>query len=139
MSRLDDFIIGPQSDEFNEFDLDFDIPEDKDIDDEYYEDGTELFNLDLSNIEGTIESIIEELDLTELDEKELYDKLVRVKDDKKVLSELKEICMDNVCNSDIISNYISDYSVSELGNMDGIWNEFGDILRETVYKYFDFI
>jgi hypothetical protein len=139
MSRLDDFIIGPQSDEFNEFDLDFDIPEDKDIDDEYYEDGTELFSLDLSNIEGTIESIIEELDLTEPDEKELYNKLVRVKDDKTVLSELKEICMDNVCNSDIISNYISDYSVSELGDMDGIWNEFGDILRETVYKYFDFI
>jgi hypothetical protein len=133
--KFDDFTIGPQIDEFedvNEFDLDFDEPND----DEYYEEGSELFMDDFSNIEGVIDDISTDLDLTDPQEKALYDKLVEAWKDPKVLEEVKSICIDRVCDNDTISNYISDYTVSELGDMDGIWNTFGDILRETIYEYF---
>lgn len=137
MNNFDDFIIGPQVDELevNEFDLDFDEPDDE----EYYNDGSELFMLDLSNVEGTIDDILEDLDLDEPKEKELHDKLIEVKKDKDTLEDIKLKCIDEVCDSETICNYISDYSISELGDMDGIWNVFGDILRDTVYEYFDFI
>jgi hypothetical protein len=112
--------------------------DDEDDEEEYYEDGTELFNEDLSNITGVIESILEDLDPSDSDEKILYDKLVKVKEDQEELLEIKNFCMDRVCNNNTICNYISDYTVSELGDMDGIWNEFGDILRDSIYEYFDF-
>jgi hypothetical protein len=136
MDKFDDFIIGPQVDDFegNEFDLDFDDIED--VDDEYYEDGSELFSLDLSNITGTIDEIRCNLDLTDPQEKYLYDKLGETLQDPKVLEDIKSVCIDRVCDNNTIINYISDYTVSELGDMDGIWNTFGDILRETIYEYF---
>ena len=112
--------------------------EDEDEDEEYYEDGTELFNEDLSNITGMIKDILEDLDPTVEDEKVLRDKLLKVKDDPEVLQDIKNFCMDRVCNNDTICNYISDFTVSELGEIDGIWNEFGDTLRESIYEYFDF-
>jgi hypothetical protein len=103
---------------------------------EFYEDGSELFSTDLSNITGMIEDMKEELDLSDPDEKLIYEKMTKVLTDTETLQEIKNICVDRVCDSDTICNYISDYSVSELGDMDGIWNEFGDILRETIYEYF---
>ena len=137
MDRLDDFIIGPQVDEFNfnEFDLDFDEPNDE----EYYNDGSELFMEDTSNIEGTIDDILQDLDPSNPKETELYNKLIDVKKDKNILEDIKSKCIDKVCDSETVCNYLSDYSISELGDMDGIWNVFGDILRDTVYEYFNFI
>jgi hypothetical protein len=141
---FDDFMIGPQIDELevNEFDLDFeDVVNDEefDEDEEFYEDGSELFSSDLSNIEGTIDDILEDLDLNNPDEKDLHDKLLKVKDDKETLEDIRSVCIDRVCDSDTICHYISDYTIYELGDMDGIWNEFGDILRETIYEYFGFL
>ena len=141
---FDDFMVGPQIDEqeFNEFDLDFeDVVNDEefDEDEEFYEDGSELFMSDLSNIEGTIDDILEDLDLSNPDEKNLHDKLLKVKDDKETLEDIKSVCIDKVCDNDTICHYISDYTIYELGDMDGIWNEFGDILRETIYEYFGFL
>ena len=104
---------------------------------EFYGDGSELFSTDLSNITGVIEDIKEDLDLSDRDDKLMYDKMTKVLTDTNTLKEIKELCVDRVCDSDTICNYISDYSVSELGDMDGIWNEFGDILRETIYEYFE--
>jgi hypothetical protein len=107
-------------------------------DDEYYEDASELFAEDNSNIIGVIESILEDLDLSNPEEKVLFDKLTKVKSDETVLKELKDYCIDHVCDSEEINNYIYDFTVSELGDMDGIWNEFGDVLRDSIYKYFEF-
>ena len=105
-------------------------------DEEYYEDGSELFSEDLSNIVGMIEDDIQpDLDLTNVDDKALYDKLEELKKDEKRLLELKDFCIDKVNMSERIINYISDYTISELGDMDGIWNEFGDILREAIIEY----
>lgn len=107
-----------------------------DDEEEYYEDGSELFSEDLSNIIGMIEDDIQpDLDLSDAKDKALYDRLEEVKKDKKVLQELKDFCIDKVNESERIINYISDYSISELGDMDGIWNEFGDILREAIIEY----
>lgn len=104
--------------------------------DEYYEDGSELFSEDLSNIVGMIEDDIQpDLDLTNVDDKALYDKLEEVKKDEKLLQEIKDFCIDKVCDSERINNYLSDYTVSQLGDMDGIWNTFGDILREAIIEY----
>ena len=110
--------------------------EDED-DEEYYEDGTGLFNEDFSNITGTIEDILSDLDPSDEEDKELYSKLIKAKEDPETLQSIKDLCMDRVCDSDTISNYISDYSISELGDMDGIWNTFGDILTNSVYEYFE--
>ena len=112
--------------------------DDEDEEEEYYEDGSELFCEDLSNITGVIEYIMEDLDKSDTKEKLMYDKMSSALTDTKTLQEIKELCIDRVCDSDTICNYISEYSVYELGNMDGIWNEFGDILRESIYEYFDF-
>jgi hypothetical protein len=119
-------------------DFGFDTRDDEDEDEEYYEDGTELFSDDLSNIVGMIEDILEDLDLTEENEKVLHDKLIKVKDDPEILQDIKNFCMDRVCDNDTICNYISDYTVYELGDMDGIWNEFMDTIRDSIYEYFDF-
>jgi hypothetical protein len=110
----------------------------RDDDEEYYENGTELFSEDLSNIIGMIEDILEDLDLTEENEKVLRDKLIKVKEDPEILQDIKNFCMDRVCDNDTICDYISDYTVSELGDMDGIWNEFMDTIRDSIYEYFDF-
>ena len=134
MNNFDDFIVGPQGDEVNEFDLDFEEPDDG----EYYNDGSELFMEDLSNIEGTIDDILLDLELDRPKDKDLFNKLLKAKKDKNTLEELKSVCIDKVCDSDTISNYISDYSISELGDIDGIWNTFGDILRNTIFEYFNY-
>ena len=136
MNNFDDFMVGPQVDELevNEFDLDFDEPDDE----EYYNDGSELFSLDLSNVEGTVDDILEDLNPEDPKEKRFIDVLLNLKKSPHMLEDLKNKCIDNVCDSETICNYISDYSISELGDMDGIWNVFGDILRDTVYEYFNF-
>ena len=112
--------------------------DDEDEEEEYYEDGTELFNEDMSNVTGMIEDILEDLDPTVEDDKVLRNKLLKVKDDPETLQEIKNFCMDRVCNNDTICNYISEFTVSELGEIDGIWNVFGDVLRDSIYEFFDF-
>ena len=53
---------------------------------EYYEDGSELFSNDLSNIVGLIEDVIQpDLDLTDEKDKALYDELEVVKKDTELL------------------------------------------------------
>ena len=106
-----------------------------DEDEEHYEDGSELFNED--TISGVIEDLLINKDYTE-DEEELsvYEKMSRSKDDPTVLKELEDICVQTVCDNEKISNYISEYTISELGDMDGIWNLFGEILEDTIYNYF---
>ena len=105
-------------------------------DEEYYEDGSELFSEDFSNIVGMIEDdILPDLDLNDTNDRSLYYRLEEVKKDDKVLQELKDFCIDRVNMSERIINYISDYTISELGDMDGIWNEFGDILRDAIIEY----
>jgi hypothetical protein len=119
-------------------DFGFDDEYDDEDDDEFYEDGSELFMEDYSNIIGVIDDILEDLDLTNTEEKVLFDKLNIVKSDENILKEIKEYCIDRVCDSKVICDYITEYTISELGDMDGIWNEFGDILRDSIYEYFEF-
>jgi hypothetical protein len=59
-----------------------------------------------------------------------------LKDDPNVIKELTELCIQNVSENEKIINYISDFTVSELEDMDGIWNLFGEILEDTIYEYF---
>lgn len=126
--RDDDDYYGDDEDEDEE--------DDDSDDEEYYKDGTELFNEDLSNITGTIESMIDELSPLDPEQAEVLEKMIAHRDDTGILTDLKNLCMDRVCDSDVISNYISEYTISELGDMDSIWNEFGDILYDTIYYYF---
>ena len=107
-----------------------------DNEEEFYNDGSELFSEDLSNITGTIENIQLGLDLNNETDKALNNKLEEALKNDKTLQELKDFCIDKVCDSERISNYIADYSISELGDMDGIWNTFGDILEEAIVEYF---
>ena len=105
-------------------------------DEEFYEDGSELFSEDFSNIVGMIEDDIQpDLDLNNAEDKALNAKLEELKKDEKRLRELKDFCIDRVNMSERIINYISDYTISELGDMDGIWNEFGDTLRDAIIEY----
>lgn len=129
----------PCRDDDDYYDDEEDDEDDEDEEDdgeEYYKDGTELFNEDLSNITGTIESMIDELSPLDPEQEEVLEKMITHKDNPEVLKELKNLCEDRVCDSDVISNYISEYTIAELGDMDSIWNEFGDILYDTIYYYF---
>lgn len=132
MDRLDDFITGPQSDEqdFNEFDLDF-------VND-YYSSPSELFSSGLDEVEGTIEDIISTLDLNEPKEKEYYDTFTKVLKDPDKLVDIKNYCMDKIENDDTIYKYISDYTISDLGEMDSFWDLFSDIILNSVCEYFGY-
>lgn len=108
---------------------------DEEDDGEYYTDGSELFDDD--TIPGVIENLLLNVDYTE-DEEELkvYSKMKDLKDDPKVIEELTDLCVQKVSENEKIINYISDFTVSELGDMDGVWNLFGEILEDTIYEYF---
>ena len=70
-----------------------------DNEEEFYNDGSELFSEDLSNITGTIEDVIQpELDLTNADDKALFDKLEEAKKDEKLLQEIN-------FDTDLVINY----------------------------------
>lgn len=108
---------------------------DEEDDEEYYSDGSELFHDD--TVPGVIENLLLNIDYTE-DEEELrvYSKMKELKDDPEVIKELTELCVQKVCDSEKISNYLSDFTVSELEDMDSLWNLFGEILDDTIYEYF---
>ena len=110
--------------------------EEDDVDDgEYYTDGSELF--DDETIPGVIGNLLLNIDYTE-DEEELkvYSKMKELKDDPKVIEELTDLCVQKVSENEKIINYLSDFTISELGDMDGLWNLFGEILDDTIYEYF---
>ena len=109
--------------------------EDEEDDGEYYSDGSELFHDD--TVPGVIENLLLNIDYTE-DEEELrvYSKMKELKDDPGVIKELTELCVQKVCDSEKIGNYLSDFTVSELEDMDSLWNLFGEILDDTIYEYF---
>lgn len=108
---------------------------DEEDDGEYYTDGSELFNDD--TIPGVIENLLLNIDYTE-DEEELkvYSKMKELKDDPKVIEELTDLCVQKVSENEKIINYLSDFTISELEDMDGFWNLFGEILEDTIYEYF---
>jgi hypothetical protein len=109
--------------------------EDEEDDGEYYSDGSELFSEE--TIPGVIDDLLINDDFTDdEEEKRVYSKMRSQKDDPKVLEELKELCVKKVCDNEKIINYISDFTISELGDMDGLWNEFSDILEDTIFDYF---
>ena len=105
---------------------------------DFYEEPSELFNSDYSNIIGLMSDMLDELDTTDTNEKALYNKIVKFLKHPEQHDEIKQMSIDAVNGSDTIWDYISEYSCAELGEMDGIWNEFGDILRDVIYEYFDF-
>lgn len=111
------------------------LESDEEDDGEYYTDGSEFFSDD--TVTGVIEDLLLDMDYTEDDEEfKVYSKMKELKDDPNVIKELTELCIQNVSENEKIINYISDFTVSELENMDGIWNLFGEILEDTIYEYF---
>lgn len=108
---------------------------DEEDDGEYYTDGSEFFNDD--TVPGVIEDLLLDMDYTEDEEEfKVYSKMKELKDDPNVIKELTELCIQNVSENEKIINYVSDFTVSELEDMDGIWNLFGEILEDTIYEYF---
>ena len=111
----------------------------EELEDEYYEDGSELFASDYSNITGVIEDIIEDIDQYSAPDDEAAkakkEKLTSVLNDPEQLEALKDLAVAKVCDNEIIINYISDYTIRELSDIDGIWNEFGDCLESAIYEF----
>ena len=110
-----------------------------DPEEEYYDDPSELFPDDgLITVKEEVKGIMSDLDLSVVDEKAFHEVLSEVFFSHELLVNLTTFVVDKVCDSDTLWNYINDYTVHELGNMDGIWNCFGDTIREAIYNYFNF-
>lgn len=104
-------------------------------DEELYNDGSELFDSERSNVVGVIEAMIEDLDPSDPEYEITKKKLTDLLNNPEQLEELKDLAVNRVCDNDTINSYISDYTISELGDMDGIWNEFGDCLESVVHEF----
>lgn len=107
----------------------------EEVDEEFYNDGSELFDTECSNVVGVIEDMIEDLDSSDPEDEVTKKKLTDLLNNPEQLEELKDLAVNRVCDNEIINNYINDYSISELGDMDGIWNEFGDCLESAIYEF----
>lgn len=125
-------------DESNEDNVLEDYDDEDEDEEDFYEDPSELFDSDYSNVIGLMSDMLDELDITDTNEKALHNKIVKFLKHPEQHDEIKQMSVDAVNDSDTIWDYISEYSCAELGEMDGIWNEFGDILRGVIYKYFGF-
>ena len=104
---------------------------------DFYNDPSELFSEDYSNVIELVRETVTDLDMNDLEDRILYFKMMWFLKHPEMWEELKQMSIDRVCDSDTIWDYITSYSISELGNMDGIWNEFEDILHEVIDDYFE--
>ena len=118
--------------------LDEDDDEDDEDDEEFYEDVVELF--DPSGIGFTkvlvdtyIKDILEDASVEEPSK----EKLRKVVASEELLDELVEVIKTALEESATLQNYISDYSVAELGNMDGPWNTVMDITNDSIFAFID--
>lgn len=107
-------------------------------DEEFYEDVIELF--DPSGIGFTkvlvdtyIKDILEDTSVEELSK----EKLRKVVASEELLDELVEVIKTALDESATLQNYISDYSVAELGDMDSPWNTVMDITNDSIFAFIE--
>jgi hypothetical protein len=107
-------------------------------DEEFYEDVVELF--DSSGIGFTkvlvdtyIKDILEDASVEEPNK----EKLRKIVASEELLDELIEVIKTALDESATLQNYISDYSVAELGDMDSPWNTVMDITNDSIFAFID--
>lgn len=111
---------------------------DDEDDEEFYEDVVELF--DPSGIGFTkvlvdtyIKDILEDTSVEEPSK----EKLRKVVASEELLDELVEVIKTALEESTTLQNYISDYSVAELGDMDSPWNTVMDITNDSIFYFIE--
>lgn len=114
------------------------LDEDDEDDEEFYEDVVELF--DPSGIgfakvlvDTYIKDILEDTSVEEPSK----EKLRKVVASEEQLGDLIEVINAALEESATLQNYISDYSVAELGDMDGPWNTVIDITNDSIFSFIE--
>ena len=133
-------LIGPDSYDDRDIMLEATSKADKldEDDEEFYEDVVELF--DPSGIGFTkvlvdtyIKDILEDTSVEEPSK----EKLRKVVASEEQLGDLIEAINAALEESTTLQNYISDYSVAELGDMDGPWNTVMDITNVSIFSFIE--
>jgi hypothetical protein len=129
-------LIGPDS--YDDRDIMLEANSQSEDDEESYEDVIELF--DPSGIGFTkvlvdtyIKDILEDTSVEEPSK----EKLRKVVASEELLDELVEVIKTALEESTTLQNYISDYSVAELGDMDGPWNTVMDITNDSIFAFIE--
>ena len=111
--------------------------DDKD-DEEFYEDVVELFDpsgigFNKVLVDTYLKNILEDPSVEEPSK----EKLRKVVASEELLDELVEVIKTALDESATLQNYISDYSVAELGDKDGPWNTVMDITNDSIFSFIE--
>ena len=101
---------------------------------EYYESPDELFGVGDPHdilVSSYIKNMLEDGDIDNGDKR----KLREIVNSTELQDELLAVIYEDLNNSDALCNYISDFSVEEIGKMDGPWNTVMDIVNESIGKF----
>ena len=107
---------------------------DMNYEEEYYENPDELFGVGDPHdilVSGYIKNMLEDEDVDNGDKR----KLREIVNSTELQDELLAVIYEDLNNSNALCNYISDFSVEEIGKMDGPWNTVMDIVNESIGKF----
>ena len=110
------------------------VNRDGDYEEEYYESSDELFGVGDPRdilVSSYIKNMLEDEDVDNGDKR----KLRKIVNSTELQDKLLAVIYEDLNNSDVLCNYISDFSVEEIGKMDGPWNTTMDIVNESVGKF----
>ena len=101
---------------------------------EYYESPDELFGVGDPHdilVSSYIKNMLEDEDVDNGDKR----KLREIVNSTELQDELLAVIYEDLNNSNALCNYSSDFSVEEIGKMDGPWNTVMDIVNESIGKF----
>ncbi len=105
-------------------------------DEEFYEDVIELFDpSDIGFNKVLVDTYIKDILEDPSVEEPSKEKLRKVVASEELLDELVEVIKTALEESATLHNYISDYSVAELGDMDSPWNTVMDITNDSIFSF----
>ena len=110
------------------------VNNDMNYEEKYYESPDELFGVGDPHdilVSGYIKNMLEDEDVYNGDKR----KLREIVNSTELQDALLAVIYEDLNNSDALCNYISDFSVEEIGKMDGPWNTTMDVENESIGKF----
>lgn len=101
---------------------------------DYYDSPEELFDNGDSRktlLDGYIKVLLEDDTLNDV----AKNRLQQIIDSEQLQDELIDEIKTELNNSNTLNNFITDYTVSELGDMDSPWNTVMDITNDYILSY----
>lgn len=110
----------------NNFDFDFD----------YYTDPSEMLQKNGESTKGLIElRILPNLYPSERDLKIILTEVIK---HPEMVEVLDDFCAHRIMECKELCDYVNDYTVYELSEMDCVWNTLADVLERSIREYFGY-